>query len=69
MADEATDVPGHVSVGRGKVREHKPDGTSVDFTPEAALETANRLTEAAVEAKGEESWRDEKVSETRPSSE
>ena len=59
MSDKVNDIPGHVTAGRGKVREHKPDGTSVKFTPEAALETANRLTEAAIEAKGEESWRDE----------
>ncbi len=49
-------VASHVSAKAGKVREEKPDGVGVNFTPEAALETAERLTEAAVAAKGEEVW-------------
>jgi hypothetical protein len=58
MPDKIYDVPARVSASRGKVREEKPDGGGADFTPEAALETAERLEKAAVEAKGEEAWRD-----------
>jgi len=57
MPDRVHDVPSRVSATRGKVREQKPEGGTVEFTPEAALETAARLTDAAIAAKGEQAWR------------
>ena len=52
------DVASRVTASRGKVHEQKPNGVGADFTPEAALETAERLTEAAVQAKGKDVWRE-----------
>lgn len=50
-------TPSKVTAKRGAVKAVGPDSVEVKFTPEAALETADRLTQAAVAAKGETMWR------------
>ena len=57
MSGAPHDVPSQVTSGRGVVCAKGPDDVEIDFTPEAAGETAIRLTEAAVKAKGEQTCR------------
>lgn len=58
MPTAPSDIPSTVTAERGRVCASWPGGTEVVLTPEAALETAERLREAAIEAKGREVWRD-----------
>ena len=58
MPTAPDDIPGIVTAGRRRVYASWPGGTEDVLTSEAALETAERLTEAAIEAKGREVWRD-----------
>jgi hypothetical protein len=46
--------PSNVSSEHGEVIMDGPDGVAVSLTPDAALETAERLFEVAVQATGEE---------------
>jgi two-component system sensor kinase FixL len=57
-AAEPRDVASGVTAGRGQVRVSGLEDDQV-LTPEAALETAARLSEAAVEAKGRETLHEE----------
>jgi hypothetical protein len=49
LYDEAS----HVTAKEGQVRLDGPDGVAVAVTPEAAIETADRLVDNAAEAAGQ----------------
>lgn len=53
LGDEALSEPSEVSAQEGEVIVDGPDGVDVKFTPEAAIETADRLLEAGAEAQGQ----------------
>lgn len=47
------DTPSEVKVENGNVAVEGPDGVGVLLTPDAALETSNRLLDGATEAHGQ----------------
>lgn len=47
------DEPSHVEAVDGEVVVDGPDGVAVSLTPDAAMATADRLADAAVEAHGQ----------------
>lgn len=47
-------VPSKVSAEDGEVVVDGPNGFALSFTPEAAIETSDRLLAAATEAKGQQ---------------
>ena len=53
MKDETYNQPSSVVAEEGKVLVDGPDGVDVALTPDAAFETADRLTDAAAKAAGE----------------
>jgi hypothetical protein len=54
MSDDKTySQPSDVDAKDGAVAVHGPDNVDVDMTPEAAEETADRLTDQAVKARGQ----------------
>jgi hypothetical protein len=55
---EVHDDPSRVSATDGVVRAVGPDSVKVDLTPEAALETASRLIDAAARAEGQKQFAD-----------
>jgi hypothetical protein len=57
MTKELYDKPSEVIADDGKVLVDGPDGVDVALTPDAALETADRLTAQAVRAAGQEHLR------------
>jgi hypothetical protein len=50
--EKVYDTPSEVKVEDGNVSVDGPDGVDVLLTPEAALETSDRLLEGATEAHG-----------------
>jgi hypothetical protein len=54
MEKELYSKPSEVSAENGKVLVDGPDHVDVALTPEAALETADRLTDQAAKAAGQE---------------
>lgn len=50
--EKVYDTPSDVSVEGGNVSVEGPDGVDVLMTPEAALETSDRLLDGATEAHG-----------------
>lgn len=54
MDNKLHDEPSEVDADEGQVLVDGPDGVSVSLTPEAALETADRLVEGAMMAKGQQ---------------
>jgi hypothetical protein len=52
MDDKIYDEPAKVSAGDGRVVLSGPDGVAVSMTPEAAVETSDRLLQGAAEANG-----------------
>jgi hypothetical protein len=53
MDDKTYSDPSEVEAKDGAVAVHGPDQVDVDMTPEAAEETAERLTDEAVRARGQ----------------
>lgn len=63
MTDKVYDEPSNVRAEDGVVAVDGPDAVSVKLTPDAALETSDRLLGGAAEAQGqrvERAWRDRK---------
>lgn len=54
MVDRLHDQPSEVEAQEGEVLVNGPDGVSISLTPEAALETSDRLVEGAIRAKGQQ---------------
>ena len=54
MAREVFNEPSDCFVEEGLIVQDGPDGVSATFTPEAALETSDRMLEAAMLALGQE---------------
>jgi hypothetical protein len=54
MSKDTYSQPSEVVAEDGKVLVDGPDGVDVALTPDAALETANRLTDEAARAAGQE---------------
>jgi hypothetical protein len=52
MEKEPYDEPSEVSTEDGFVKIHGPDSVNVSLTPEAALETSDRLFGQAMKARG-----------------
>ena len=50
---EVYDEPSDVSAVDGTVRMNGPDALDIAFTPEAAEETSDRLSEEAIRARGQ----------------
>ena len=58
--DKVYDDASQVSAEKGEVLVDGPDGVAVSLTPEAALETSERLLDAGATARGQrvmEEWR------------
>ena len=53
QSDKPYSDPSDVEAKEGAVAVHGPDAVDVDMTPEAAEETAERLTDEAVRARGQ----------------
>ena len=53
MDNKLHDEPSEVQADEGEVLVDGPNGVSVSLTPEAALETSDRLVEGAIKAKGQ----------------
>ncbi len=53
MDNKLHDEASTVSAENGQVLVDGPDGVAVSLTPDAAVETSDRLLEAAVEAQGQ----------------
>jgi hypothetical protein len=52
MEKETYDEPSEVSTEDGAVKMHGPDSVDVSLTPEAALQTSDRLFGEAMKARG-----------------
>lgn len=54
MDQQLQKEPGEVTAEAGQVMLDGPDGVAVTMTPEAAVETAERLFEGGLKGKGQE---------------
>lgn len=54
MPEEAHDTPAEVTASEGDVNVEGPGGISYAFTPDAAVETSDRLLVKAAEARGQQ---------------
>ena len=54
MDDKLYDTPSEVTAEDGKVLVDGPDSVDVELTPEAALETSERLFQGGLKAKGQQ---------------
>ena len=60
MENRPHETPSDVTAEEGEVQVDGPDGVAVSFTPDAALETSDRLFKGAAKAQGqkvEREWR------------
>jgi hypothetical protein len=57
MEKEPCDEPSEVSTEDGSVKMHGPDSVDVSMTPEAALQTSDRLFGEAMKARGAKNLR------------
>lgn len=53
MDNKLHDEPSTVTADHGQVLVDGPDGVAVSLTPDAAVETSDRLLDAATEAQGQ----------------
>lgn len=53
MGEEIYDAPSEVKANDGVVRIEGPDGVAVSITPDAAIETSDRLLQGGLEANGQ----------------
>jgi hypothetical protein len=53
MTDRAAETPADVAAEDGEVLVEGPGGIAYSFTPDAALETSERLLSGGMEAKGQ----------------
>lgn len=53
MTAKPADTPADVFAEEGEVLVEGPDGISYSFTPDAAIETSDRLLTGGMEAKGQ----------------
>lgn len=53
MDNKLHDEPSEVRAAEGEVLVDGPDGVAVSLTPEAAIETSDRLVDGAIRAKGQ----------------
>jgi len=58
MTDRAAETPADVAAEEGDVLVEGPGGIAYSFTPDAALETSERLLTGGMEAKGQRLQRD-----------
>lgn len=65
MGDRVHDEPSEVEVVEGNVALMGPDGVSVLLTPEAAVETSDRLLSGGMHAQGVRAEAERKVKERR----
>ena len=54
MIEGAYDTPSEVAAQEGEVIVDGPDGVAVSLTPEAALETSDRLLRGGLAARGQQ---------------
>ncbi len=54
MDDKTYDTPSDVTAEDGKVMVDGPDAVDVSLTPDAALETSDRLLHGGLKAKGQQ---------------
>lgn len=53
MNQKAYETPSEVEAEEGEVHVDGPDGVAISFTPEAAIETSERLFRGGVKAHGQ----------------
>jgi hypothetical protein len=58
MENKPHEMPSDVTAEEGEVQVDGPDGVAISFTPDAALETSDRLFHGATEAKGQKIQRE-----------
>jgi hypothetical protein len=69
MENRPHETPSDVTAEEGEVQVDGPDGVAISFTPDAALETSDRLFEGAAKAQGqkvEREWRAKRSPGDRP---
>ena len=65
MSGKTHNRPSEVVAEKGVVMVDGPDGVAVTFTPEAAVETSERLFEGGIEAHGQRLKGDQPAEEDR----
>jgi hypothetical protein len=58
MENKPHETPSDVTAEEGEVQVDGPNGVAVSFTPDAAVETSDRLFRGAAEAKGQKARRE-----------
>jgi len=58
MENKPHATPSEVTAEEGEVQVDGPDGVAISFTPDAAVETSDRLFRGAAEAKGQKARRE-----------